>query len=51
MYVDSDQAGDKMIRRSRTGFVILLQSAMIDDWLSKTQSTVESSVFGAEFCA
>ena len=38
------------IRRSRTGFVILLQSAMID-WLSKRQSTVESSVFGAEFCA
>ena len=50
MYVDSDHAGDKTIRRSRTGFVIFLQSAMID-WLSKRQSTVESSVFGAEFCA
>ena len=50
MFVDSDHAGDKVSRRSRTGFVILLNSGLID-WLSKNQSTVESSVFGAEFYA
>jgi hypothetical protein len=38
MFVDSDHAGDKKSRRSRTGFVIL-------------QSTIETSVFGAKFCA
>jgi hypothetical protein len=50
MFVDSDHAGDKVSRRSRTGFVIFLNYGMID-WLSKKQSTVETSVFGAEFCA
>eukprot|EP00804_Cyclotella_cryptica_P004585 CCRYP_006915-RB/>CCRYP_006915-RB protein AED:0.44 eAED:0.44 QI:0/-1/0/1/-1/0/1/0/133 len=50
MFVDSDHAGDKVIQRSRTGFVIFLDYGMID-WLSKKQSTVETSVFGAEFCA
>eukprot|EP00804_Cyclotella_cryptica_P021205 CCRYP_001503-RD/>CCRYP_001503-RD protein AED:0.33 eAED:0.33 QI:0/-1/0/1/-1/1/1/0/233 len=49
MFVDSDHAGDKVSRRSRTGFVIFLNYGMID-WLSKKQSTVETSVFGAEFC-
>jgi hypothetical protein len=50
MFVDSDHAGDAVSRRSRTGFVIFLNHGMID-WLSKKQSTVETSVFGAEFCA
>jgi histone deacetylase 1/2 len=50
MFVDSDHAGDKVSRRSRSGFVITLNHGVID-WLSKKQSTVESSVFGAEFCA
>eukprot|EP00804_Cyclotella_cryptica_P024176 CCRYP_019501-RA/>CCRYP_019501-RA protein AED:0.33 eAED:0.33 QI:101/0/0/1/1/1/3/0/296 len=50
MFVDSDHAGDKVSRRSRNGFVIFLNYGMID-WLSKKQSTVETSVFGAEFCA
>jgi hypothetical protein len=50
MFVDSDHAGDKVSRGSRTGFVIFLNYGMID-WLSKKQSTVETSVFGAEFCA
>jgi hypothetical protein len=49
MFVDSDHAGDKVSRRSRTGFVIFLNYSMID-CLSKKQSTVETSVFGAEFC-
>ena len=50
MFVDSDHAGDKVSRRSRTGFVIFINGGIID-WLSKKQSTIETSVFGAEFCA
>ena len=50
MYVDSDHAGDKSNRRSRTGFFIYLNSALVM-WMSKKQSTIETSVFGAEFVA
>ena len=50
LFVDSDHAGDKRNRRSRTGFFIFLNSALIS-WLSKKQPTVETSVFGAEFVA
>jgi hypothetical protein len=50
MFVDSDHAGDKLTRRSRTGFVIYLNMAPII-WYSKKQSTIETSVFGAEFVA
>ena len=49
-YVDSDHAGDKATRRSRTGFMIFMNMAMVN-WLSKKQSTVEGAVFGAEFVA
>jgi hypothetical protein len=34
MFVDSDHTGDKKSRRSRTGFVILVNGGIID-WLSK----------------
>ena len=50
MYVDSDHAGDKSTRRSRTGFLIYMNMALIQ-WLSKKQPTIETSVFGAEFVA
>ena len=50
LFVDSDHAGDKRTRRSRTGFLIYLNSAPIT-WFSKKQSTIETSVFGAEFVA
>jgi len=50
MMVDSDHAGDKITRRSRTGFLIYVNNALVD-WLSKRQPTIESSVFGAEFVA
>ena len=50
MFVDSDHAGDKRTRRSRTGFIIFLNMAPIV-WFSKKQSTIETSVFGAEFVA
>jgi hypothetical protein len=50
MYVDSDHAGDKVSRRSRTGFLFYLNMGLVQ-WLSKRQSTIETSVFGAEFVA
>ena len=50
MWVDSDHSGDKTTRRSRTGYFIFMNTALID-WLSKKQATIESSVFGAEFIA
>jgi hypothetical protein len=50
MMCDSDHAGDKRTRRSPTGLLIFCNMALID-WVSKTQATVETSVFGAEFVA
>jgi hypothetical protein len=50
MYIDSDHAGEKRTRRSRTGFFVYLNCALVQ-WLSKKQSTIETSVFGAEFVA
>ena len=47
MWVDSEHAGEKMTRRSHTGYFIFLNTALID-WLSKKQANIESSVFGAE---
>ena len=47
---DSDHAGDKSTRRSRTGYLIFINMTLIA-WLSKKQPTVESSVCGAEFVA
>ena len=39
-----------MTRKSRTGFLVFLNSALIN-WLSKKQTSVEASSFGSEFCA
>ena len=50
MWVDSDHAGDKVTRLSRTGCFIFLNIALVN-WLSKKQATIEGSVFGAEFVA
>jgi hypothetical protein len=50
MICDSDHAGDKRTRCSRTGFLIFCNMALID-WASKKQATIETSVFGAEFVA
>ena len=49
-FVDSDHAGDSVTRRSRTGFIIFLNSAPIF-WFSKKQTSVETSTFGSEFIA
>ena len=49
-FVDSDHAGDMVTRRSRTGFMIFLNSAPIY-WYSKKQGSCETSSFGSEFIA
>ena len=49
-FVDADHAGNKIHRRSQTGVLIFLNKAPIH-WLSKKQPAVETSTFGAEFCA
>ena len=48
MFVDSDHAGDKTSHRSRSGFLMYVNTALVQ-WFSKKQSTVEKSVYGAEF--
>ena len=50
VYVDSDHSGDTVTCRSRTGFIIFLNSAPIY-WSSKKQTSCETSSFGSDFCA
>ena len=47
-YVDADHAGDSVTRRSRTRFLIYLNSALMY-WHSKEQTSVETSTFGSKF--
>ena len=49
-FVDANHAGNVKDRRSQTGILIFMNKAPIH-WYSKRQTTVESSTFGAEFCA
>ena len=48
--VDADHAADTITRRSRTGFLVYLNSALVY-WSSKKQTSVKSSSFGSEFIA
>ena len=50
VFVDSDHAGDQVTRRSRTGFLVYLNNALVY-WTSKKQTTVETSLFGRKFMA
>ena len=50
VYVDSDHAGDQVTRRSRTGFIVFLNSAPIY-WSSKKQTSCETSTYGSELLA
>ena len=50
VFVDADHAGDSVTRRSRTGFVVFLNIALIY-WLSKKQTSCEMTTFGSELCA
>ena len=49
-FCNSDHAICKVIRRSRTGFLVYLQSGLVY-WHSKKQAGVETSSFGSEFIA
>lgn len=49
-FVDSDHAGESVTRRSRSGFIVFLNSSPIH-WFSKKQTSVETSSFGSEFIA
>ena len=46
--VNANHASDTVTRRSRTGFLVYLNCALVC-WWSKKQMSVESSSFGAEF--
>ena len=49
-FVDSDHAHDKVTRRSITGLLVLLGRTPVFV-LSKRQGAIETSTYGAEFCA
>ena len=46
--VDADHAANTITRRSRTGFLVYLNSGLVY-WSSKKQTSVESSSFSSEF--
>ena len=48
MFLDSNHAGNKQTRRSMDRFIIYMNMSLIN-WYSKKQSTIETSVLGAEF--
>ena len=48
--MDADHAGESLTRRSRTGFIVMLNNAPIYSHLTK-QTTVETSTFGSEMMA
>ena len=49
-FADADHAGESLTRRSRTGFIVMLNNAPIY-WHSKKQTSVETSTFGSEMMA
>ena len=49
-HVDADHTMDTATRRSRSGFLVHINSTPIF-WMSKKQTSVESSSFGSEFTA
>jgi hypothetical protein len=49
-FVDSDHAHDKITRRSVTGMIIMLGRTPVF-YSSKRQGAIETSTYGAEFCA
>ena len=50
VFVDSDHAHDKMTRRSMTGMIIFVGRTPVY-YSSKRQTSIETSTYGAEFCA
>ena len=50
VYVDSNHAGNSTIRRSRTGFIVFLNNALIY-WTSKKLGIIEDISFASELIA
>ena len=50
MFIDSDHAGNKLTRRSKTMFMTYINMIIIN-WYSIKQSSIEISVLGTEFVA
>jgi hypothetical protein len=48
--VNADHASDSVTRRSKTGFLVWINTSLVY-FLSKTQTSVETSSFGPEFVA
>ena len=48
VYVDADHAGESVTKRLRIEYIVFLNSAPIY-WLSKKQTSCETSTFGSEF--
>jgi hypothetical protein len=48
--VDADHASDTVTRHLRTGFLVWMNCALVY-WMSKKQTSFESSSFGSEFIA
>ena len=47
-FVDSDHAGDKVMKRSQMGILIFVNRSPVL-WYSKRQNTVDTSTFGSKF--
>ena len=50
LFVDADHAANMETRRSRTGYVQMINTAVVN-WFSKKQGSIETSTFGSEFVA
>ena len=50
VFIDSDHAGNVVMRQSHMGILLMLNNSPII-WYSKRQNTSESSTFGSEFIA
>ena len=50
LFVDADHAGNMLTRRSRTGYVQMINNLVVN-WFSKKQGSIETSTFGSEFVA
>ena len=50
LFVDSDHAGDQVTRRSRSGYVQMVNTSPINGY-SKKKGSIEASKFGSEFVA
>ena len=49
-FVDSSHGANKVTRRSQSGHILFVNSALLK-WLSRRQQTVETSAFSSEFIA